>query len=435
MKGVWYMIKKLFLISLFAVEANHAGWDTSFNNNPYLDINQRLSAICVVGNTVFIAVNDVYSAYIYKYSSGNWVYVTNSSVAGEIRAISGAAGGTGTTIGFRLFVGGEFDHVGDSPSVTANNVAVLSSPSSPSQAWSAMSSGSVNGTDGPVNSLVAMPYWISSHDTVMVYAGGSFTSAGNVSSTGIARWSGFGYGGSGWESVGSGVDSGYPSVMGVSVDYSFNPYTSSTSIDAVYLAGGFTKTIGGIVNWNAAKFTGTTWNNLGRAFGGTYTYEFPDCGPYWDYYDFVTYDVISSAGTAYFIGFFNGIEDKNGGFSSGTHYFPVPSEEEPCGVAGYNFIGSAKLSTGNLLSSSSGLKLIGTPKCLSVSGTTFFVGGDFLDGSNNAFYAAKLVSGVWTPITSTGTGALGSQPFKMAATSSSVYFLTESQVFKYNTPF
>lgn len=84
---------------------------------------------------------------------------------------SGSSVETMTTVGSNLFVAGNFSTVGDG--VSANNIALWNGTS-----WSKLGSG-ISG--GPVFALAA--------NTLELYAGGSFTSAGGKPSNSIARWS------------------------------------------------------------------------------------------------------------------------------------------------------------------------------------------------------------------------------------------------------
>jgi len=76
-----------------------------------------------------------------------------------------------------------------------------------------------------------------------VYAGGTFTTTGGVSANKIAKWDG-----SNWSALGSGLNS--------------DVYTIATNDNDVYAGGNFTTAGGQSVN-NIAKWNGTSWSALG----------------------------------------------------------------------------------------------------------------------------------------------------------------------------
>ncbi len=93
-----------------------------------------------------------------------------------------------------------------------------------------------------------------------LYAGGAFTTAGGVSAHGIAMWDG-----SGWSALGSGMDgSDYPWVFALALDGN----------GKLYAGGGFTTAGGVSVNY-IAMWDGSRWSALGSGMGG------PDYS--WDY--------------------------------------------------------------------------------------------------------------------------------------------------------
>ena len=87
-----------------------------------------------------------------------------------------------------------------------------------------------------------------------LYAGGGFTTAGDVTANYIAQWDG-----TSWSALGSGMSGG-------------NPYAhvKSLAIDdsgALYAGGDFT-TAGGVTVNNIAKWDGSAWSALGTGTAG-----------------------------------------------------------------------------------------------------------------------------------------------------------------------
>jgi hypothetical protein len=145
------------------------------------------------------------------------------------------------------------DGLGDGPSLYAagsfayadghlvNHVARWNGTS-----WEALGAG----TDKLVVSLAVFDD--GSGGGLALYAGGYFTTAGDNTAPGIAKWDG-----KSWSDVGGGAD-GF--IEGLAV---FDDGTGP----ALYAAGGFT-TIGGVEASNTAKWDGTAWSPLGSGTDG-----------------------------------------------------------------------------------------------------------------------------------------------------------------------
>ncbi len=127
----------------------------------------------------FLGAGDVrHAANIALWRDGTW------------QAMDTGTGGVVWTMGLRgseLFVGGRFESVG---SIPANNIAIWDIQS---EEWRTAGAGIVGDFVPGVNSIAVT--------SRRVYAGGSFTHAGEVEATNIASWDGS------WHSLGSGVDS------------------------------------------------------------------------------------------------------------------------------------------------------------------------------------------------------------------------------------
>ena len=110
--------------------------------------------------------------------------------------------------------------------VTASNIARWNGTS-----WSAVGSGMNNSV------------WTIASDGVNVYAGGSFTSAGGVSANYIAKWNG-----ASWSALGSGLN---------------NPVTAiAVGSDGIYVGGSFTSAGGANANY-IARWDGANWWPVG----------------------------------------------------------------------------------------------------------------------------------------------------------------------------
>jgi hypothetical protein len=92
-----------------------------------------------------------------------------------------------------------------------------------------------------------------------LYAGGSFTSAGGVAASSIAKFDG-----TGWSALGSGIDGGVKNVVSLTVfDDGAGP--------ALYAGGNFTSA-GGTPAKNIAQWNGAGWSALGAGLGDYYTF-------------------------------------------------------------------------------------------------------------------------------------------------------------------
>jgi hypothetical protein len=118
--------------------------------------------------------------------------------------------------------------------VAANNVARLPAGGS----WQALTSGGVNGVNGPVTALAT-------DGSGAVYAGGAFSTAGAANCANIARWAQ-----SSWGSLGGGTDGAVAALA-----------IGSHGSD-VY-AGGYFTHVNGLSASGVAKWASSTWSALG----------------------------------------------------------------------------------------------------------------------------------------------------------------------------
>ncbi|HEX5219200.1 MAG TPA: hypothetical protein VFZ59_06505 [Verrucomicrobiae bacterium] len=121
---------------------------------------------------------------------------------------------------------------------TANRIAVWDG-----NAWSSLGAGAANGLGGTVNTILV--------DGSDVYVGGSFSTAGGATARGIAHWNG-----STWSTLGQGFF--HSSAV--------NVYGLAKMGNNLYACGGFTNA-GGVVTRNIARWDGSKWEALGSGIG------------------------------------------------------------------------------------------------------------------------------------------------------------------------
>lgn len=216
-----------------------------------------------LGNDV--AIHDL---AIYDNGTGSTLYATGSfrgSLTGSHRGIarfngaswdplgSGLQGGsmpTGRTLevadlglGPRLFVGGHFEVAGG---MAATNAAQFDGT-----AWSAASPTSTTRLNGFAHDVCALVSF-NEGSREMLFAGGSFTSAGLARAPGVARWNG-----TSWSSVGNGV---------TSVDLDQNVKAMTVKADgagnSLFVGGRFDRA-GNVSCSNLAQWDGTDWQDVG----------------------------------------------------------------------------------------------------------------------------------------------------------------------------
>jgi hypothetical protein len=173
--------------------------------------------------------------YIAKWDSEQW-HALGEGMNSWVRALAVFDDGSGPA----LYAGGHFTSAG------GTDAAFIARWDFASETWSAVG----DGLDGFVNSLAVFD----DGSSQALYAGGSFTAAGGIPATGIARWNG-----SAWAAVGGGIDRGAVYAMAV-----FN----DGSGDGLYVGGAFRKAGDAIVH-NIARWDGKEWSPLGDGTTGT----------------------------------------------------------------------------------------------------------------------------------------------------------------------
>jgi hypothetical protein len=214
---------------------NIAKWNGSSWSALGLGLNSTVSALAMMGTNLyaggyFSAAGGVSTGCIAQWNGSSWSAL-GSGISGFVFSL--AVSGT------NLFAGGYFSAAG---AVSANDIAQWNGSS-----WSALGSGVNDGIPGQiyVNALAV--------SGTNLYAGGSFTTAGEVSANNIAQWNG-----SSWSAFGSG-----DFVLGMNEPV-FSLAVSGTNL---FVGGQFT-TAGGVSANNIAQWNGSSWSALGSGMNG-----------------------------------------------------------------------------------------------------------------------------------------------------------------------
>ena len=216
---------------------NIAKWDGSNWSALGSGMNEWVSALAVSGNDLYVGgrfttAGGLAATNVAKWNGSSWSAL-GSGIGGG--AFGGPSVAALAVSGSDLYVGGAFTTAGGS---AANSIAKWDGSS-----WSALGSGLSGGEYGPRVSALA----VSGND---VYAGGSFTTAGGLAATNVAKWNG-----SSWSALGSGLGDGYHTVIGLAVSGS-----------DLYAGGNFTTAGGSSANF-IAKWNGSSWSALGSGIG------------------------------------------------------------------------------------------------------------------------------------------------------------------------
>ncbi len=165
-------------------------------------------------------------------SVASWNGTTWSALGGTPNAPIGSVYALALS-GSNLYVGGSFLTAGN---VQANRIALYNTST---HAWSAIGSGTSNGTDNSVNAIA-----VSGNN---VYAGGNFLHAGGLPANHIAMWDG-----TNWNTLGTTPNDGTDGDV----------YAMATFGTDLYVGGAFTNAGGNSANY-AVKWNGTSWSALG----------------------------------------------------------------------------------------------------------------------------------------------------------------------------
>ena len=259
-----------------------------------------------------------------------------------------------------VYVGGLFTFVGTVP---ANNIAKWDG-----SAWSALGSGISGAPPGEnypfVNALAV--------SGTKLYAGGEFTTAGEVTANGIAQWDGHA-----WSALGGGIGGYYIESMPPNPPLYFPGVVKALATIGSHLyAGGVFDTAGGIDATNIAEWNGSAWSALGSgmnsavealAVGGTNLYAggtFSTAGGVWAIgiakWDGSAWSALGAGmnGSVYALAV-SGTDLYAGG------YFSTTGGDPANGVAKWNGSGWSALGSG----------MDNIVWALAVSGTSLYAGG------------------------------------------------------------
>ncbi len=229
--------KRLFMILLAVLtqtaSAQNIGyWDDRFSANPAskwdYDSDSFIQAIAVTDNGDIYASGLLLEGNIIKWNGKGW-----SSFGSGIGPVYAFA-----TVGNDIYVGGGFTKI---DSIQANRVATYNRIT---QSWSAMETDGFNGINHQVDGYYHRVYALAVYENNL-YVGGSFTAAGGLSATNIARWN---ISTKTWTSLGNGVNG--------------EVYAIVVKNGEVYV-GGYLSSAGGVPANNIAKWNGHEWSALG----------------------------------------------------------------------------------------------------------------------------------------------------------------------------
>jgi hypothetical protein len=211
-----------------------AKWDGSTWSELGIGMNDVVNALAVdlsgnlyAGGT-FTSAGDISANRVARWNGTTWSRLGSLSSNG----VNGSVSSLAVDLSGNLYAGGAFT---SASGISANRVARWNGST-----WSALVSGASNGVNGNVNALTVD---LSNN----IYAGGTFTTAGQVNANNIARWHG-----TTWSALVAGASNGVNgNVTALTVDLSNN----------IYAGGSFT-TAGQVNANNIARWNGTAWSVL-----------------------------------------------------------------------------------------------------------------------------------------------------------------------------
>jgi hypothetical protein len=395
-------------------------------------------ALAVSGRNLYAAGNFTSAGS----AAANYVAIWNSNAWSTLGLGMGGASPSVSALvmsGNDLYAGGSF--IMATGTGVATNIAKWNG-----RVWSALGSGlgEIAAGNNPVVSALAV-------SGTNVYAGGSFTNAGDIAVNNIAKWNG-----SAWSPLGSGMGNlnGIPTVppavkalavsggevyaggyfdtaggiaanciakwdgnawsaLGLGVGGETIPYVLALAVSGsnVY-AGGFFTTAGGNPATNIAKWDGSAWSALGPGLGGYVRGPVPAN----------VYGLAISGNDLYAAGLFTTADHQPDYLVAkwnGSTWNSIGSGMAgPLAVSGSNvYVGIDKWDGTAWTSLGSGLN--GGVGALAVSGTDLYVGGNFtMAGGKVSAYVAKLIIGPppFYILTTNGTIGLSNSVFTFTLT-------------------
>jgi len=350
---------------------NVAKWDgatwSSLGTGSANGVNSDVYSIATIGNRVYVGgiftqAGGIYSAYIAQWDGTSWsglgsgiaysyaADVKSMAVAGSTLYICGyfnSAGGvsggqmakwdgtawsrlgTGNVdgvayavavLGTDVYISGNFNNVGNVP---ARNIAKWDGTT-----WSSLGTGTANGVS---NSTATSRVEALAVSGTNLYAGGTFTTAGNVTANNVARWDG-----TNWYSLGTTTANGVGGTTGGGVG------TLTSAGTNLYVGGSFTQA-GGQASSNIAKWDGTTWSSLGPGLNAPTSGIAP--GP---------------DGSIYVTGTFAAVGDGSKASSSFGVYNDVPTPILSAITPGSAVVGTTVVLTGTTLAGATTVSFNGT---------------------------------------------------------------------------
>jgi hypothetical protein len=354
-----------------------ANW-TSFGGVPGADGIVTAAAVDTAGNLyiggAFVAVGHIVANGVAKWNGSSWSAL-GSGMDNEVDALA--------VSGNEVYAAGGFTTAGG---IAATNIAKWNGSS-----WSALGSG--------LTAPAAYPFYGGRVSALAVlgsnvYAGGSFTTAGGIAATNIARWDG-----SDWSDVG-----------GLSAAYTiFHPYPGvhalAVSGSDLYAGGDF-DTAGGIAASSIAKWDGNGWSALGSGMGtygfvyalavsgsnlyagGSFTTAGGNAANNIAKWDGSTWSALGSGA-----GEVRSLANLGGDLYAGGDFTTAG------GIAATNIAkwdGSTWSALGSGVSGGLG-QYSGGVLAMAASGSSLYAGGPFsIAGGNPAFGVAKWKRGIWS---------------------------------------
>ena len=375
-----------------------------------------VSALAVSGSAVFVGGNFIQAggAPAARVARFDTISQTWSSLgSGAANGVDGAVRALAVS-GSTLYLGGEFTHAGGSP---ANRVVGFDTAT---QTWSRLGSGAANGVNNAVVELAVS-------DSTL-YVGGNFSQAGGAPTDGVAR---FDASTQTWASLGSGAANAGRFISALAV-----------SGGTVYVGGEFNRVEGMPAN-NIARIDTTTqtWASLGSGWangvngnigalavsestvyaGGEFTHAGDTAANRVARFDTSTRSWASlGSGTG------NGVNDFVSALAVSGSTVYVGGNFTQAGGTAMNRVAQFDTSTQTWASLGSGTAngVNGFVSALAVSGSTVYVGGEFVQaGGKPANFVARFdtTNEIWSSLGSGATNGVRGRVNALAVSGRTLY--------------